>query len=663
MRHALIALIVGTALCREAVASTPVTPACTYKVQAFVAHQDDDLFFMQTDLQRDIARGACVQVVYLTNGKIASDTWEYSAKRDLGAMTAWSSMLGAPAPDAVPLTRDRLDLLSRKPVRYTDPSGRVTHIHLGIDDPWEGAGWGSHTPLSHMVADLQYAAPAYPDGPPPADAAGSSAERYTSGGLARMIANLAFDYDPDLIYLQDPSITTPVDRLCRACGENHDHPDHPSGAKMAIRGSEILESRRTVQFYTGDPDAARPANLTPAESDAKTRVAAWYGTYDSKYTCARASAAASPTCVWPADAQAKWLQSQYVLVRNGDQARSQIAPVGTPEGKGGPIIAYVGNKDNKLHVRDTASRRRVPVEGRFASVPAVLVGQDARVSVFARTAQHDLVHLATNAAGEWLPAITWQDSVIVSSPRAIANHDGRSAVVARAVDSSVLYRAETSVGGAWGPWQPTGLKGVGDVVVVKDASGALAVAVREEPSYGPVVIQSQVLPGQSTFRKVNFPWAATYMDPIMLNGANGSVIVITKETDGRFGGRGVGDFTVYRQSSPGALSESTTWVKSGLGVKENWVNATAAIRNDKVIMAGNCGADKYFYAHGNARVAYPNLCVWKDGVSTDLGPVDGAPQFVSGDGAEPMLVVRSENGESVLASRFKDGVWSALSAL
>src|ERR1700759_1986394 len=161
MRYTLVTLLVGTALFNDAFASTVASPSCAYKVQAIVAHQDDDLFFMQTDLQRHLDRGACVEVVYLTNGKLGEQTWEYSAKRNLGAMTAWSSMSGARDPESVKWTQDRLDLPLNdartrvyRLVRYTHPDGRLTHIHLGIEDAWEGSSWGSYTPLSRMESDV-----------------------------------------------------------------------------------------------------------------------------------------------------------------------------------------------------------------------------------------------------------------------------------------------------------------------------------------------------------------------------------------------------------------------------------------------------------------------------------------------------------------------------
>lgn len=186
--------------------------------------------------------------------------------------------------------------------------------------------------------------------------------------------------------------------------------------------------------------------------------------------------------------------------------------------------------------------------------------------------------------------------------------------------------------------------------MVKDASGALA---------GLLLMRSQVQPGQPIFREVAIK-AGSHWDPIMLSAADGSVTVITKDVVAR----STSDFIVHRQSSPGALSANTTWTRSALGLREDWINVTATFAADKLIVAGNCGPEKWFEYNASFSREYPNLCVWKDGISTDLGPVKGAPQFVRNNSAEPTLIVRGATADApVLGSKLQDGAWSALSEL
>ncbi|HZZ05778.1 PIG-L family deacetylase [Paraburkholderia sp.] len=658
MRYTLIVLIVGTALCRDALANTPIAPSCTYKVQAIVAHQDDDLFLMQNDLQRHLARGACAQVVYLTNGTFGEATWEQSARRDQGAMIAWSSMSGAAAPESVQWTQDRVEANGHRPVRYTHPDGRLTHIHLGVDSAWEDGRRGGHTLLSRMQSDVNYEVRAYPVRGADKAATESSLELYKRSGFQVTLGQLIKVYQPNILFTHDPFIKTAYDKLCELCGESNDHADRVASAKLALEALRISGQPAATQFYVGDPAAGRTANLTSGEADTKSRVAAWYGIHDSRYSCSRASSTAQPACAWPANPESKWLRAQYILIRNTDGPGAQAGQSGTADAQGGQVVAYVGGEDNQLHVWSGRSRADSSIEGRFAGVPAVAAGGDARQSIFVRTAQNDVLHVSSEG-GTWRPTATWIDQIIVSSPQAMANSDGRVAVAARSADRSVLYRAEVSVGGAWSPWQLTGLVGVGEPAFAKDASGALAIAVRATAPLGTVLIRSQVQPGQAIFHDVAIT-AGSHMDPIMLTAGDGSVTVITKDVVGR----NVSDFIVYRQSSPGALSANTTWTKTALGLRENWTNATATFAADKLIVAGNCGPEKWFEYHDKYTREYPNLCVWKDGVSTDLGPVKGAPQFVRNTGAEPVLMVRGATADApLLGSKLQGGNWSALSEL
>lgn len=60
-----------------------------------VAHQDDDLLFMNPDIMRDIQAGKCVRTIYLTAGDSGSGRY-YTLNREQGSEAAYSTMLGRP---------------------------------------------------------------------------------------------------------------------------------------------------------------------------------------------------------------------------------------------------------------------------------------------------------------------------------------------------------------------------------------------------------------------------------------------------------------------------------------------------------------------------------------------------------------------------------------
>jgi len=71
-----------------------------------VAHQDDDVLFMNPDIQRSIDAGHSVMTVYVTAGACASG--DYYLGREAGVMAAYALMAGVD---------DNWTLLEDKPVR------------------------------------------------------------------------------------------------------------------------------------------------------------------------------------------------------------------------------------------------------------------------------------------------------------------------------------------------------------------------------------------------------------------------------------------------------------------------------------------------------------------------------------------------------------------
>lgn len=619
---------------------------CAYKVQVFVAHQDDDLFFMETDLQKHLDRGACIQVVYATDGKPRSDTWAYSARRDQGALAAWSFMQGVNAPDPATWSEDRLPSVNgHLPVRYTSPDGKFTHILLGVDDPWEGDGWGSYTPISHMEADPAYRVEAYPYRVADPVTTQQNLEHYVRAEFVKTLSELIARFQPDIVYTQDYSITTPYLDVCWLCGENNDHPSHIASAKLAMEALANSGVNALAQSYVDYPLSGRPLSLSLTQSTAKSQTAAWYGKYDYVYSCTQGPSG-QPVCAWDSGAEGVWVKSQYHIMQPIDGVNSLVSSNTTADFRGGNVVAYVGNLDNKLHIWNATTRVDLPVDGQLAGAPSIVTGSDARLSVFARTAQNDLLYLPSKAAGGWWPPLTWDEQVIVSAPQAKVNNDGRLAVVARAVSGGVLYRAETSVGGGWDGWRETGLSGVGNPSMTADSSQSLAIAVRT--ATGTIKIRSQIQPGYVTFQDVAFPPNASTIDPILLNASDGSVLVIAKEANSH----GDSDIVAYQQLSGSHLSLNTTWSRTVVASDQDWVNITATVAFDGLIVAGNCGNN------------YGHLCVPSGSGVKDLGQINGSAQFLQNNNGNPTLMVRGPaGGASVLQTTRQAGGWSTFSPL
>jgi LmbE family N-acetylglucosaminyl deacetylase len=73
----------------------PYTSCSVPSSMNFVAHEDDDILFMNPDIANDLKAGHCVWTVYLTAGDAGSGSF-YWLGRQQGAEAAYSAMLGLP---------------------------------------------------------------------------------------------------------------------------------------------------------------------------------------------------------------------------------------------------------------------------------------------------------------------------------------------------------------------------------------------------------------------------------------------------------------------------------------------------------------------------------------------------------------------------------------
>ena len=73
----------------------PNTTCTSLTVMNVVAHEDDDLLFMNPDLLHDIKAGHCVRTVYVTAGDAGGDEF-YWLSREQGSQAAYGKMIGTP---------------------------------------------------------------------------------------------------------------------------------------------------------------------------------------------------------------------------------------------------------------------------------------------------------------------------------------------------------------------------------------------------------------------------------------------------------------------------------------------------------------------------------------------------------------------------------------
>ena len=101
-----------------------------------VAHQDDDLLFMNPDIMHDIAAGRCVRTVYITAGDGGNDSF-YWLRREQGSEAAYSYMAGL---DDI-WTQRTISLNSHEFITIANPRGndQISLVFMQLPD---GNIWG-----------------------------------------------------------------------------------------------------------------------------------------------------------------------------------------------------------------------------------------------------------------------------------------------------------------------------------------------------------------------------------------------------------------------------------------------------------------------------------------------------------------------------------------
>jgi LmbE family N-acetylglucosaminyl deacetylase len=243
-------------------------------VMQVVAHQDDDLIFMNPDLLGDIRAGRCIRTVFITAGDAGSteargDT--YWRAREAGARAAYATMAGVPddwtSSDAGipghPITVQALQGTNIELLFMRLPDGCQQHVgcsgefdHQSIELLWTGA-----IPTCPTV---------------------DHSSSYTRGELISVLRQLMIRFSPTRLRLQN--YVNPI----LADG---DHPDHHSAGYFGYEAQRGLPAPPLVVGYYGYQigDQGVPANVSGELLTAKENAFLAYGAHDD-------AVCASPPC-------------------------------------------------------------------------------------------------------------------------------------------------------------------------------------------------------------------------------------------------------------------------------------------------------------------------------------------------------------------------------
>ena len=417
----------------------------------FVAHQDDDLLFMNPDIETTIDAGGCVQTVYLTAAERGEGV-KYMHGRARGVRAAYAHMADA----SNNWTETVTTFGGKHQARFTlNANPRVSLVHMRLEDPWLGKGWGSLTPLSRTES--------VPD--TFAKALGPYRDRYNRADLVRTLAAIINDYQPTVIRHMDDSITVPYTALCWRCS-GHDHPDHIASARLVVDAAQLAQGNYRQAAYVDYPTQERVANLTAAEIARKTDAFKLYARDDYRYCPIPA------LCKEPAGTAAAWVARTYYVVRRM-QSPALVSSIA-----GGYLLFATGELNNATNVLRGSDQKWSTLGGRTAGGVAAFNWPDGQAGVLALDASGRLWANWQLSTHQWQG---WQDLAGVqgvSVPIIINKAQGNPVALVLGNDGVFHYTAQLArLPGASANWSvlPRLAKAMPDAAMAFDANGRLAV--------------------------------------------------------------------------------------------------------------------------------------------------------------------------------------------
>jgi LmbE family N-acetylglucosaminyl deacetylase len=220
-----------------------------------IAHEDDDILFMNPDIQNSIRAGNSVRTVFVTAGDAGYDQ-TYWAGREAGALAAYAHMVGLPNS----WTRSLMTVQGKALAYATlDGSSQVSIIFLRLPD-----GGGNKSEADSLQLQRLW------EGGLTQITAYDGSATYTRSELIAVLLQIMTDYSPTRIRTQES-----------AAVYGSDHTDHTHAARFAFAAHQQLPSVHQLVLYRGYNIEIEPQNVDHEEYPEKRATVGEYIPHDA----------------------------------------------------------------------------------------------------------------------------------------------------------------------------------------------------------------------------------------------------------------------------------------------------------------------------------------------------------------------------------------------
>jgi LmbE family N-acetylglucosaminyl deacetylase len=234
-----------------------------------VAHQDDDLLFMNPDLVQGINQGDCIRTIYFTAGDAGHDQ-AYWLSREEGAKAGYAQMLGIQDPTWKSRDVQLSDNHQVKIALLQSNTVRVSLIFMRLPD--------GNVSGNGFLADNSESLRKLANGTIDSIASVDSTSTYSKADIITALQQLMDRYNPAVVR------TLAMNNHSEAF---RDHSDHLAVGRLtqeAFDGYQQTHPDALIDHYIGYPIRARPVNVVDDDLLLKKSIFFAYANHDTS-TC------------------------------------------------------------------------------------------------------------------------------------------------------------------------------------------------------------------------------------------------------------------------------------------------------------------------------------------------------------------------------------------